>query len=106
MIAVTSSAIQGKRIVQTLGLVKGNTVRCRHLGKDVLAVLRNMVGGEIEEYTKMLAESREQSLDRMAEEAKRLGANAIVDVRFGTSNITQGAAELMVYGTAVVVQDQ
>jgi len=106
MIVVTSSGIQGKRIVQTLGLVKGNTVRCRHLGKDVLAVFRNMVGGEIEEYTKMLAESREQALDRMAEDAQRLGANAIVDVRFGTSNITQGAAELMVYGTAVVVEDE
>jgi len=106
MIVVTSSEIQGARIVQTLGLAKGNTVRCRHMGKDILAVFRNMVGGEIDEYTKMLAESREQAIDRMVEEAGSLGANAIVDVRFGTSDIAQGAAELMVYGTAVVVEDE
>ena len=106
MIVVTASAIQGKRIVKTLGLARGNTVRCRHMGKDIVAVFRNMVGGEVEEYTKMLAESREQSLDRMIQNAKEMGANAIVDVRFGTSAMMQGAAELLVYGTAVIVEDE
>jgi len=106
MIVVTSSDICGKRIVKTLGLVFGNTVRSRHIGKDILAVFRNMVGGEVEEYTKMMAESREQSLDRMIEQAQSLGANAIVDVRFGTSEMMQGAAELLVYGTAVIVEDE
>jgi len=105
VIVATSSVIHGKRIVKTLGLVRGNTIRARHIGKDIQAVLRNIVGGEVNEYTKMLAESREQAIDRMIEEAKGLGANAIVDVRFGTSAIMQGAAELMVYGTAVVVED-
>lgn len=106
MIVVTTFTIPGKRIVKTLGLVRGNTVRCRHLGKDILAVLRNMVGGEIEEYTKMLAESREQALDRMIQHAGSLGGNAIVGARFSTSDISQGAAELMAYGTAVVVEDE
>ncbi len=106
MIVVTTFTISGKRIVKTLGLVRGNTVRCRHLGKDILAVLRNMVGGEIEEYTKMLAESREQALDRMVQHATDIGANAIVGVRFSTSDISQGAAELMAYGTAVVVEEE
>ena len=105
MIVVTSSQIQGKWIVKTLGLVRGNTVRARHVGKDILAAFRNVVGGEVDEYTKMLAESREQSLDRMMQDARRLGANAIVDVRFGTSSMMAGAAELLVYGTAVVVED-
>ena len=106
MIVVTSPHIQGKRIVKTLGLVRGNTVRCRHIGKDILAVLRNVVGGEVEEYTKMLAESREQAIDRMIYDAQRLGANAIVDVRFGTSATMAGAAELLAYGTAVIVEDE
>ncbi len=105
MIVVTTDTIPGKRIVKILGLVRGNTVRCRHLGKDILAVFRNVVGGEVEEYTKMLAESREQSIDRMMHEAKRLGANAIVAVRFGTSSMMQGAAELLVYGTAAIIED-
>ncbi|NIA15767.1 MAG: heavy metal-binding domain-containing protein [Nitrospiraceae bacterium] len=106
MIVVTSSSIEGKRVVETLGLVRGNTVRCRHLGKDILAKFRNMVGGEVDEYTKMLAESREQALDRMIAEAAELAANAIISVRFGTSNVMEGAAELLVYGTAVVVEDE
>jgi len=105
MIVVTSSSIAGKRIVRTLGIVRGNTIRARHLGKDVLAVLRNLVGGEVTEYTKMMAESREQAIDRMVEEAKGLGANAVVDVRFMTSMLMQGAAELLAFGTAVVVED-
>jgi uncharacterized protein YbjQ (UPF0145 family) len=104
MIIASSSVIAGKRIVKTLGLVKGNTVRARHLGKDILAVLKNIVGGEIEEYTKLLAESRDQSIDRMIAEAQTLGANAIVDVRFSTSYIMANAAEILVFGTAVVVE--
>jgi len=105
VIIVTASHICGKRIVKTLGLVRGNTVRCRHVGKDILAVLRNIVGGEIGEYTKMLAEAREQAIDRMMSDAKRLGANAITDVRFGTAGAMSGAAELIAYGTAVIVED-
>jgi uncharacterized protein YbjQ (UPF0145 family) len=104
MIVVTTDTIEGHRIVETLGLVRGNTIRARHVGKDILAVLRNMVGGEIAEYTKMLAEAREQALDRMVEEAKELGANAVIEVRFMTSEIAQGAAELLAYGTAVVIE--
>jgi len=104
MMVTSSSAIAGKRIVKTMGLVKGNTVRARHIGKDIVAVFKNIVGGEIEEYTKLLAESRDQSLDRMIADAERLGANAVVDVRFSTSYIMANAAEILVYGTAVVVE--
>jgi uncharacterized protein YbjQ (UPF0145 family) len=104
VIVVTSSGIAGKRVVRTLGLVRGNTIRARHIGRDIMAGLRNIVGGEVREYTKLLAESREQALDRMVEEARGLGANAIVDVRFTTSMVMQGAAELLAYGTAVVVE--
>jgi len=104
MIVVTSSTITGKRIVKTLGMVKGNTVRARHIGKDIMAVFKNIIGGEIEEYTKLLAESRDQSLDRLIAHAEQLGANAIVDVRFSTSYIMANAAEILVYGTAVVVE--
>ena len=100
----SSSTIAGKRIVKTFGMVKGNTVRARHIGKDILAVFKNIVGGEIEEYTKLLAESRDQSLDRMVADAEQLGANAVVDVRFSTSYIMANAAEILVYGTAVVVE--
>ncbi|HNR33145.1 MAG TPA: YbjQ family protein [Candidatus Hydrogenedentes bacterium] len=105
MIVVTTSSIAGKRIVETIGLVRGSTVRCRHLGKDILAVLRNMVGGEIPEYTKMLAEAREQALDRMIEDAAKLGANAVLDMRFGTAAISGGMAEIVAYGTAAFVED-
>ena len=104
MTIVTSSSVPGKEIKKTFGIVRGNTVRARHLGKDILAVFKNLVGGEIEEYTKLMAESREQSLDRMTEEAKALGANAIVDCRFSTSYIMQNAAEILVYGTAVYIE--
>jgi len=106
MIVVTSAEIAGKRVVRTLGLVRGNTIRARHLGRDILALLRNIVGGEITEYTKMLGESREQALDRMVEEARSLGANAVISTRFMTSLVMQGAAELLAYGTAVIVEDQ
>ena len=106
MIVVSDNRIVGKRVVRTLGLVRGNTIRARHLGKDVLAVMRNIVGGEISEYTKMMAEAREQALDRMVEEAEELGANAVIGTRFMTSMLMQGAAELLAYGTAVVVEDE
>ena len=104
MIIVTTFEISGKRIVRTLGLVRGNTIRARHLGKDILAILRNLAGGEIHEYTKMLAEAREQSIDRLIEDAEALGANAVVGLRFQTSMIQSGAAEMLCYGTAVVVE--
>ena len=101
MIITTQDQLSDYRITRTLGLVRGNTIRARHVGKDILAGLRSLVGGEISEYTKMLAESREQSLDRMVAEAKGLGADAIVGMRFVTSPVMQGAAELLAYGTAV-----
>ena len=106
MLIVTSDTVPGKRIVRTLGLVRGNTVRARHVGHDIVAGLRNLVGGEIGEYAKLVAESREQAIDRMEAEANKLGANAIVCVRFGTSVMAQAAAELLAYGTAVVVEDE
>lgn len=106
MILTTSDSIAGKRIVRTLGLARGNTVRARHIGRDIVAGLRNIVGGEVQEYTKLLAESREQALDRMVAEARMLGANAIVGVRFVTSMVADGMAELLAYGTAVVVEDE
>jgi uncharacterized protein YbjQ (UPF0145 family) len=105
MIIVTSNEIPGKRIVKTLGLVRGNTIRARHLGRDIMAALRNIVGGEVTDYTKMLAEAREQALDRMIEEAAKLGANGVISLRFATSMVMQGAAELLAYGTAVVVEE-
>ena len=106
MIVVTSETITGKRIVRTLGLVRGNTVRALHIGRDIMAGLRNIVGGEIPEYGKLIAESREQSLDRMIAEARTLGANAIVAMRFTTSVMMGGAAELLAVGTAVIVEDE
>ena len=106
MIVVSDNRIIGKRVVRTLGLVRGNTIRARHLGKDLIAVMRNIVGGEISEYTKMMAEAREQALDRMVEEAEELDANAVICTRFMTSMLMQGAAELLAYGTAVVVEDE
>lgn len=101
MIVSTTESICGRRIVRTLGLVRGNTIRGRHLGRDLIAHLRNAVGGEITEYTKMMAESREQALDRMIEEAAELGADAVVGLRFSTNTSMAGAAEILVYGTAV-----
>ena len=104
MLVVSSPDIPGKKIVKTLGLVKGNTIRARHIGKDILAVFKNIVGGEIQEYTKLMAESREQAIDRMVQDAEQIGANAIISVSTTTSVISQGAAELLVIGTAVVVE--
>ena len=106
MIIVTSENIAGKRVVRTLGLVRGNTVRARHIGRDILAGLRNIVGGEVHEYAKLVAESREQSLDRMSAEAAELGANAVIAARFTTSVLMGGAAELLAIGTAVIVEDE
>ena len=105
MIVATTSSIEGKRIVRTLGLVRGNTIRARHIGRDIAATFRNIVGGEVSEYTKLLAEAREQALDRMVDEARSLGAGAIVEVRFSTSQVMNAAAELLAYGTAVVIED-
>ena len=101
---VTTPTLPGKTIVRTLGLVRGNTIRARHIGKDIMAGLRNLVGGEVTEYAKLLAESREQALDRMVDQAEELGANAIIGLQFQTSVIMSGAAERMAYGTAVVVE--
>jgi len=104
MIVTTSDTVADKQIVKTLGLVRGNTIRARHLGKDILAGLRNIIGGEIAEYTKLMGESREQAIDRMTQHATELGANAVVTVRLTTSMIMGGAAEIVAYGTAVVVE--
>ena len=101
MLLTTQDNFSEYEIVETLGIVKGNTVRARHAGKDMLAAFRNIVGGEIEEYTKLLAESREQSIDRMISSAKIMGADGIVCIRFTTSSIMQSAAEMFVFGTAV-----
>jgi uncharacterized protein YbjQ (UPF0145 family) len=106
MIITTTDNIPGKKIVKTFGLVRGNTIRARHVGRDIMAGLKNLVGGEIVEYTKLMAESREQVIDRMTEEAERIGANAIVGTRFTTSEIMGAAAELLSYGTAVIVEDE
>lgn len=101
MLITTQDILVEYYIVQTLGLVKGNTIRARHIGKDILAGLRTLIGGEVIEYTKMLAEAREQALDRLIVEAKKLGADGVVCLRFTTSPVMQGAAELLAYGTAV-----
>ena len=100
----TTHCIEGKTIVKQLGLARGNTIRARHVGKDIMAGLKNIVGGEISDYTKMMAESREQAIDRMVAEAESKGANAIVGMKFATSMIMQSASEILAYGTAVVVE--
>ena len=104
MIVVNTETIPGYTICETRGLVQGNTIRAKHLGRDVVAGLKNLVGGEIKGYTELLIEARRQALERMLAQAEQLGANAVVNVRFTTSAITQGAAELYAYGTAVVVE--
>ena len=106
MILVSTNDIPHKKVVKSLGLVEGNTIRARNIGRDIVAKLKNLVGGEIEEYTKLLAQAREQSLDRMINSAEELGANAIIGIRFSTSYIMQNAAEVLVYGTAVVIEDK
>ena len=101
MILVTTPDVPGRHIRRTLGLVRGNTIRSRHLGRDIMAIFRNIAGGEIHEYTKMLAEAREQAIDRLEQEARALGADAVVAMRFQTAEVMSGAAEMLCYGTAV-----
>jgi len=103
MIVVTTGQIEGKRTTETLGLVKGSTIRARHMGHDIMAGLRNVVGGEVKDYTVMLAQAREEALQRMVEQAEKMGANAVIGTRFATSMVMSGAAEMLAYGTAVKV---
>jgi uncharacterized protein YbjQ (UPF0145 family) len=106
MIVTPAATVAGHRIVRTLGLVRGNTIRARHLGRDILAVIKNIMGGEIEEYTKLMAEARDQAIDRMTAHARALGANAITDVRFSTSYIMGAASEILVFGNAVIMEPE
>jgi len=105
MIVVTTESVAGRRTARTLGIVKGNTVRACAISEDFMAFVKNLVGGELSEYTQVIAQAREQAFDRMVQEAKALGANAVVGLRFSTFFITHGAAEIMAYGTAVVLQE-
>ena len=102
MIVTTTEQIEGKKIKKTIGMVKGSTIRAKHLGKDIMAAFRGMAGGEITEYTKMMAEAREEAIQRMIEDAEKQGANAVVSMRFTTSMVMQNAAEVLAYGTGVV----
>ena len=104
MIITTTEQIEGKKIKKTIGMVKGSTIRAKHIGKDIMAAFRGMAGGEITEYTKMMAEAREQAIQRMTEDAEKQGANAVVGMRFTTSMIMSNAAEVLAYGTGVVVE--
>ena len=106
IITTTPGNIAGSRIVKTHGLVRGNTLRARHVGRDIMAGLRAMVGGEITDYTKMLAEAREQALDRMVEEAGQMGANAVIGIEFATAYVMSNVAEVLVYGTAVTIEPE
>lgn len=101
MIIVSTSTIAGRKIIETIDIARGSTVRARHIGRDIFAGLRNIVGGEVSEYTRLMAEAREQAIDRMITDAEDMGADAIVNVRFMTSNVSQGASEILAYGTAV-----
>jgi len=101
MIIVTTETIAGREIKESIGIARGSTVRARHIGKDIFAGLKNLIGGEISEYTGLLADAREQALDRLIKDAERLGADAIVNIRFTTSAVSQGAAEILAFGTAV-----
>ncbi|MCJ7541900.1 MAG: YbjQ family protein [Desulfobacterales bacterium] len=104
MIITNIETVPGKNIVEHFGLVSGSTIRAKHIGRDIMASLKNLVGGELKGYTQLLQESRQQALDRMVDQARQLGANAIVNVRFSTSSVAQGAAELYAYGTAVRIE--
>lgn len=106
MIVLNTEFVPGKRVVEVKGLVQGNTVRAKHVGRDIAASFKNIFGGELKGYTELLVESRREAMQRMIAQAQQLGANAVVNVRFATSSITAGAAELYVYGTAVVVEDE
>ncbi|MEM7423592.1 MAG: YbjQ family protein [Pseudomonadota bacterium] len=101
MIISTIETVPGREIAETLGVARGNVIRAKHIGTDIVASLRNLVGGEVSEYTKLMAEAREQSMDRMIEDARAQGADAVIGIRFATSMITSGAAEILCYGTAV-----
>ena len=103
MLIVTTDQIPGKTIIQSVGIVRGSSVRARNIGRDIFAGLKNIVGGEISEYTKLLETAREEAIKRMIEDAEKKGANAIVNVRFTTSTIMQGASEILAYGTAVKI---
>ncbi len=103
MILSTTNEVNGFKTSEILGLVRGNTIRARHIGRDIMAALRNIIGGEVHDYTKMMAEAREQALDRMIAEAESLGADAVIGIRYMTSSLMQGAAELLAYGTAVKI---
>ena len=105
MIMTSCENIAGKKVIKTLGLVKGNTIRARHIGRDIAAALRGIIGGEIVEYTKLIAESREQAIDRMVADAVAMGGNAIIMIRFSTSELMKGSSELLAYGTAVLIED-
>lgn len=105
MILTNVETIPGKKIVEHYGLVNGSTVRAKHVGRDIMAGLKNLVGGELKGYTELLTEAREEAISRMTEQAESLGANAVINVRFATSSVAQGASELYVYGTAVKVQE-
>jgi len=102
---VTTETIEGREIVEVLGLVRGNTIRARNVGRDIMAGLRNIVGGEIKDYTRMLSQARDQALERMIRDAESKGADAIVGMRFTTSQTMAGAAEILAYGTAVCLRD-
>ncbi len=104
MIVTTTDTIEGRQVTDVMGLVRGNSVRVRHVGRDLLAGLRNLVGGEVQEYTKLLAESREEAIQRMVERAEAMGANAVLGTRFITASIMGGAAEILAYGTAAKVE--
>ncbi len=104
MIIVTSDSVETKQMKEVLGIVNASTVRARHVGRDIMAGLRTIVGGEVQEYPKLLAEAREIAVQRMVEKAEAMGANAVVGTRFMTSTIMGGASEILVYGTAVVVE--
>ncbi len=104
MIIVNTEGIEGKSIVKTLGVVNGSTIRAKHIGKDILASFNHVAGGEMEGYSKMLGEARGIAIERMTKKAEKMGANAILNVRFTTSSIIQGALEVLVYGTAVVIE--
>ncbi|MGD9015488.1 MAG: YbjQ family protein [Candidatus Omnitrophota bacterium] len=104
MILTNIDSVPGKTIVEHFGVVMGSTVRAKHIGKDIMAGLKNIVGGELKGYTELLEDSRKQAIERMTKQAEELGANAIINVRFATSSVAQGAAELYVYGTAVRVE--
>jgi len=104
LIVVTTESVEGKKIKKTIGMARGSTIRAKNIGKDIMAAFRNMAGGEITEYVKMMAEAREEALKRMMDNAEEMGANAVICVRFGTSMVMQNAAEVLAYGTAVVLE--